>query len=133
MKSVCQCFHWTGRSASRTSGENCLRRRGWNAGHPETDPLPNAAMAQAFWPQLPVVLESEHFGGSSNRGYWGDGSKYLQVAVAGSILAGRGGGEFTACLCASLAERGGSAVSAGRLPGGDAQRRQERHRGGLRG
>lgn len=31
-------------------------------------------MAQAFWPTLPVILEHEHYGGSKERGAWGDGS-----------------------------------------------------------
>jgi hypothetical protein len=39
----------------------------------------HAAMAQAFWPNLPVVLESEHYGGSRDRGNWKDGSQYLQA------------------------------------------------------
>jgi len=39
----------------------------------------NAAMAQAFWPHVPVILESEHFGGSRDRGHWKDGRQYLQA------------------------------------------------------
>jgi hypothetical protein len=39
----------------------------------------NAAVAQSVWPRLPVVLECEHYGGSRDRGAWGDGSKYLQA------------------------------------------------------
>jgi hypothetical protein len=39
----------------------------------------HAEMAQAFWPNLPVVLESEHYGGSWDRGNWKDGSQYLQA------------------------------------------------------
>lgn len=39
----------------------------------------HAGMAQAFWPNLPVVLESEHYGGSRDRGNWKDGSQYLQA------------------------------------------------------
>jgi hypothetical protein len=39
----------------------------------------HAEMAQAFWPDLPVVLESEHYGGSRDRGNWKDGSQYLQA------------------------------------------------------
>jgi len=39
----------------------------------------HAAMAQAFWPRLPVILESEHYGGSRDRGNWQDGSRYLQA------------------------------------------------------
>jgi hypothetical protein len=37
----------------------------------------HAAMAQGFWPRLPVILESEHYGGSRDRGNWKDGSQYL--------------------------------------------------------
>ncbi len=40
----------------------------------------NADMAPAFWPNVPVVLESEHYGGSRDRGNWGDGSLYLKAA-----------------------------------------------------
>ncbi len=36
-------------------------------------------MAQRFWPTVPVILESEHYGGSVERGAWGDGSLYLQA------------------------------------------------------
>jgi hypothetical protein len=36
-------------------------------------------MAQRFWPRVPVILESEHYGHSKSRGVWGDGAKYLQV------------------------------------------------------
>lgn len=39
----------------------------------------HADMAQAFWPRLPVILESEHYGSSKNRGYWGDGHLYLKA------------------------------------------------------
>ncbi len=39
----------------------------------------SAALAQPFWPATPVILESEHFGGSRDRGYWKDGSLYLQA------------------------------------------------------
>lgn len=39
----------------------------------------NAAMAPAFWPHVPVILESEHYGGSRDRGNWQDGSQYLQA------------------------------------------------------
>jgi len=39
----------------------------------------HSEMAQAFWPNLPVVLESEHYGGSRDRGNWKDGSQYLQA------------------------------------------------------
>jgi len=39
----------------------------------------HAAMAQRFWPRRPIVLESEHYGGSKGRGCWGDGSGFLQA------------------------------------------------------
>jgi len=39
----------------------------------------NAAMAERFWRRLPVILESEHYGGSRDRGNWKDGSQYLQA------------------------------------------------------
>jgi hypothetical protein len=39
----------------------------------------HAAMAQPFWPGVPVILESEHYGGSRDRGHWKDGSQYLQA------------------------------------------------------
>ena len=39
----------------------------------------HAQMAQAFWPNLPVVLESQHYGSSKKRGYWEDGSLYLKA------------------------------------------------------
>jgi hypothetical protein len=39
----------------------------------------HAAMAQGFWPNVPVILESEHYGGSRDRGNWRDGSQYLQA------------------------------------------------------
>jgi hypothetical protein len=35
--------------------------------------------AGAFWPRLPVILESEHYGLSVKRGDWGDGSDYLRA------------------------------------------------------
>lgn len=39
----------------------------------------NGAMAQAFWPTVPTILESEHYGPSVERGAWGDGSKYIEA------------------------------------------------------
>jgi len=39
----------------------------------------HAAWAQAFWPRVPVILESEHYGGSKARGCWQDGSLYLKA------------------------------------------------------
>lgn len=37
------------------------------------------ALAKDFWPRVPVVLESEHYGNSLGRGYWKDGRRYLQA------------------------------------------------------
>ncbi|MCC7492453.1 MAG: DUF4832 domain-containing protein [Fimbriimonadaceae bacterium] len=39
----------------------------------------HAGFAPGFWPRVPVILESEHFGPSQARGAWGDGSLYLQA------------------------------------------------------
>ena len=39
----------------------------------------HAAWAKAFWPRVPVILESEHYGGSKARGCWQDGSLYLKA------------------------------------------------------
>ncbi len=39
----------------------------------------HAQMAQAFWRDRPVIVECEHYGPSKERGYWQDGSKYLQA------------------------------------------------------
>ncbi len=39
----------------------------------------HAWMAPQFWPQAPVILESEHYGMSRDRGYWQDGSLYLKA------------------------------------------------------
>ncbi|MBD3185104.1 DUF4832 domain-containing protein [Candidatus Poribacteria bacterium] len=39
----------------------------------------HANMAQDFWPNLPVILESEHYGGSKARGCWEDGHLYLKA------------------------------------------------------
>lgn len=39
----------------------------------------SAHLAEKFWPDRPVILESEHYGGSRDRGNWGDGSKYLEA------------------------------------------------------
>jgi Domain of unknown function (DUF4832) len=39
----------------------------------------SATKAQRFWPTAPVILEGEHYGGSVERGAWGDGSLYLQA------------------------------------------------------
>ena len=39
----------------------------------------HAGMAEAFWPTLPVILEHEHYGGSKQRGAWGDGSLLLKA------------------------------------------------------
>ena len=39
----------------------------------------HAGMAQPFWPTRPVILESEGYGGSRDRGAWEDGSAYLRA------------------------------------------------------
>jgi len=39
----------------------------------------HAQMAQAFWPDRAVILESEHYGPSVRRKAWGDGSLYLKA------------------------------------------------------
>jgi hypothetical protein len=39
----------------------------------------SAEMAPRFWPVRPVILESEHYGPSRDRGYWQDGGKYLEA------------------------------------------------------
>jgi hypothetical protein len=39
----------------------------------------HAAWAQAFWPHVPVILESEHYGASKDRGCWKDGNLYLKA------------------------------------------------------
>jgi hypothetical protein len=39
----------------------------------------NAAMAQLFWPTVPVIIESCHYGLRRDQGVWGDGSKYLEA------------------------------------------------------
>ena len=39
----------------------------------------HATWAEAFWPRVPVILESEHYGGSKARGCWQDGSLYLKA------------------------------------------------------
>lgn len=39
----------------------------------------HAEMARDFWPKWPVILEHEHYGGSRDRGAWGDGSLLLKA------------------------------------------------------
>ncbi|MDP2996204.1 MAG: DUF4832 domain-containing protein [Bryobacterales bacterium] len=39
----------------------------------------HAWVAPMFWPELPVVLECEHFGGSRDRGHWQDGNLYRKA------------------------------------------------------
>lgn len=39
----------------------------------------NADFAPLFWQRVPVVLESEHYGPSRDRGNWKDGSQYLEA------------------------------------------------------
>lgn len=42
----------------------------------------SAEMAPLFWPRVPVVLESEHYGLAVQNGTWEDGSKYLEAVEA---------------------------------------------------
>ena len=46
---------------------------------PGTNAYFHAGWAQPFWPRVPVILESEHYGGSKARGCWQDGSLYLKA------------------------------------------------------
>lgn len=39
----------------------------------------HAEMAQPFWPNLPVILESQHYGSSKKKGYWQEGQLYLKA------------------------------------------------------
>jgi hypothetical protein len=39
----------------------------------------HANLAPLFWDRVPVILESEHYGGSRDRGNWQDGSLYLKA------------------------------------------------------
>jgi hypothetical protein len=39
----------------------------------------SADFAPLFWQKLSVILESEHYGSSQKRGYWKDGSQYLEA------------------------------------------------------
>jgi hypothetical protein len=39
----------------------------------------HAFLAYNFWPRLPVILESEHYRPSKERGAWGDGHLFLQA------------------------------------------------------
>jgi len=39
----------------------------------------SADFAPLFWQKTPVILESEHYGPSRDRGYWKDGSLYLEA------------------------------------------------------
>jgi hypothetical protein len=39
----------------------------------------HAYLAAQFWPAVPVILESEHYGPSAQSGAWGDGSLYLKA------------------------------------------------------
>jgi hypothetical protein len=42
----------------------------------------SASLAEGVWQNFPVVLESEHYGLSRDRGAWGEGSKYLEALEA---------------------------------------------------
>jgi hypothetical protein len=39
----------------------------------------HAYLAYNFWPRVPVILESEHYGSSKKRGAWGNGHLFLQA------------------------------------------------------
>jgi Domain of unknown function (DUF4832)/Beta-galactosidase len=39
----------------------------------------HAYLAYNFWPRVPVILESEHYGPSKKSGAWGDGHLFLQA------------------------------------------------------
>ena len=39
----------------------------------------HAYLAYNFWPRVPVILESEHYGPSKKRGAWGNGNLFLQA------------------------------------------------------
>ena len=39
----------------------------------------SAKLAEYFWRNKPIILESEHYGPSKKQGHWGDGSKYFQA------------------------------------------------------
>ncbi len=39
----------------------------------------HAAWSDLFWPKVPVILESEHYGASKQRGAWQDGNLYLKA------------------------------------------------------
>ena len=47
-------------------------------GPPEKKAYRSAGLADRFWPRVPVILEHEHYGGSVQRGCWGDGSWLYQ-------------------------------------------------------
>ena len=42
----------------------------------------SASLAQGVWQTRPVILESEHYGPSKKRGFWGEGGKYLEAVEA---------------------------------------------------
>lgn len=39
----------------------------------------HAYVAPMFWPEVPVVLEGEHYGGSASRGAWADGGRFMDA------------------------------------------------------
>jgi hypothetical protein len=43
------------------------------------NPWHHAYLATEFWPRLPVILESQHYGPARDRGSWGDGHLYLKA------------------------------------------------------
>ncbi len=42
----------------------------------------SAHMAQPFWPNAPVILESGHYNAPRHRGYWDAGAKYVEATEA---------------------------------------------------
>jgi hypothetical protein len=39
----------------------------------------HAYVAPMFWPDLPVILEGEHYGPSAQKGFWQDGARFLDA------------------------------------------------------
>lgn len=67
-----EVLHYARRHGMTLRDDSILVQPGDKAYH-------SAYMAPMFWPELPVVLESEHFGPSRDKGYWQDGSRYLDA------------------------------------------------------
>jgi hypothetical protein len=116
----------------------------------------HAGMAQGFWPHVPVILESEHYGGSRDRGNWQDGSKYLQAVeeyhasyasihwwprefltemrglIDRGLLAQGSAGRGVVPAQLAVAERRCGSMLPGRVPGAHAEGREGRPRRGVR-